>query len=54
MRPDRSKGVARREVRWERMLPDELEAAFAECPVLYFSYGLCEPLARIVHSALTL
>ncbi len=33
----------RREVRWERMFPDELEAAFAECPVVYFPYGLCEP-----------
>jgi creatinine amidohydrolase/Fe(II)-dependent formamide hydrolase-like protein len=32
-----------REVRWERMFPDELEAAFAQCPVVYFAYGLCEP-----------
>ena len=32
-----------REVRWERMFPDQLEAAFAECPVLYLAYGLCEP-----------
>jgi len=32
-----------REVRWERMFPDELERAFAECPVVYFAYGLCEP-----------
>lgn len=32
-----------REVRWERMFPDELEAAFAACPVVYFAYGLCEP-----------
>jgi creatinine amidohydrolase len=32
-----------REVRWERMLPDELEQAFAACPLLYFTYGLCEP-----------
>jgi creatinine amidohydrolase len=32
-----------REVRWERMFPDELEAAFAACPLVYFSYGLCEP-----------
>ena len=32
-----------REVRWERMFPDELEAAFARCPVLYLTYGLCEP-----------
>lgn len=34
---------ARREVRWERMLPHELEAAFAACPGVYFTYGLCEP-----------
>ena len=32
-----------REVRWERMFPDELEKAFSECPVVYFAYGLCEP-----------
>ena len=32
-----------REVRWERMFPDELEAAFAACPAVYFTYGLCEP-----------
>lgn len=32
-----------REVRWERMFPDELEQAFAACPVVYYSYGLCEP-----------
>lgn len=32
-----------REVRWERMFPDELEQAFAACPVVYFTYGLCEP-----------
>jgi len=32
-----------REVRWERMFPDELEKAFSECPVAYFAYGLCEP-----------
>jgi creatinine amidohydrolase len=32
-----------REVRWERMFPDELEAAMAACPVVYFPYGLCEP-----------
>jgi creatinine amidohydrolase len=25
------------------MFPDELEAAFAACPVVYFAYGLCEP-----------
>ena len=32
-----------REVRWERMFPDELEAAFAACPMAYLAYGLCEP-----------
>ena len=32
-----------REVRWERMFPDQLEEAFAACPVVYFPYGLCEP-----------
>ncbi len=25
------------------MFPDELNAALDECPVVYFSYGLCEP-----------
>lgn len=33
----------RNEVRWERMFPDELEAAFEKCPAVYFTYGLCEP-----------
>lgn len=32
-----------REVRWERMFPDQLEKAFEECPLVYFTYGLCEP-----------
>ncbi len=32
-----------REVRWERMFPHELEAAFADCPAVWFAYGLCEP-----------
>lgn len=32
-----------REVQWELMFPDELERAFAACPVVYFTYGLCEP-----------
>ena len=31
------------EVQWERMFPDQLEAAFAACPLVYFTYGLCEP-----------
>jgi creatinine amidohydrolase len=35
--------MAQREVRWERMLPHELEAAFAATPAVYFAYGLCEP-----------
>jgi creatinine amidohydrolase len=35
--------MARHEVRWERMFPHELEAAFAACPAVYFPYGLCEP-----------
>ncbi len=30
-------------VQWELMFPDELEQAFAACPVVYFTYGLCEP-----------
>ena len=33
----------RNEVQWERMFPDELEAAFEKCPAVYFTYGLCEP-----------
>jgi creatinine amidohydrolase len=32
-----------REVRWERMFPDELEQAYADCPLVYYPYGLCEP-----------
>lgn len=35
--------MKRREVRWERMFPDELEAAFDEYPIIYLPYGLCEP-----------
>jgi len=31
------------EVRWERMFPDQLESAFSQCPLAYFTYGLCEP-----------
>lgn len=31
------------EVRWERMFPDQLEAAFKACPLVWFTYGLCEP-----------
>jgi creatinine amidohydrolase len=30
-------------VRWEEMFPDELDAALARCPVVYLTYGLCEP-----------
>lgn len=25
------------------MFPDELEAAFQQCPIAYLPYGLCEP-----------
>jgi creatinine amidohydrolase len=32
-----------REVQWELMFPDELEQAFQKCPLVYFTYGLCEP-----------
>ncbi len=32
-----------KEVRWERMFPDQLENAFSECPLVYLTYGLCEP-----------
>jgi len=32
-----------REVRWERMFVDQLEAACAEFPLCWLSYGLCEP-----------
>ncbi|MBM3492809.1 MAG: creatininase family protein, partial [Armatimonadetes bacterium] len=32
-----------REVRWERMFPDELDAALGVCPLVYLTYGLCEP-----------
>lgn len=35
--------MKRREVRWERMFPDELEAAIEEYPIVYLPYGLCEP-----------
>jgi creatinine amidohydrolase/Fe(II)-dependent formamide hydrolase-like protein len=31
------------EVRWEYMFPDELENAFARYPLVYFTYGMCEP-----------
>jgi creatinine amidohydrolase len=30
-------------VRWEEMFPDELNAAFERRPVVYLTYGLCEP-----------
>ena len=35
--------MPRNEVRWERMFPDELEAAFENRPIVYLPYGLCEP-----------
>ena len=31
------------EVQWELMFQDQLEKAFLECPVVYYTYGLCEP-----------
>ena len=31
------------EVRWEYLFPDELEQRFADCPVAWLPYGLCEP-----------
>lgn len=31
------------EVRWERLFRDQIEARFADRPVLYLTYGLCEP-----------
>jgi creatinine amidohydrolase len=33
----------REEVRWERMFPDELDAAFERRPLAWLTYGLCEP-----------
>lgn len=30
-------------VRWEHMFPDQLEAALAGRPVVYLTYGMCEP-----------
>lgn len=33
----------RREVRWERMFPDELNAVMDACPLVYMPYGLSEP-----------
>lgn len=33
----------RREVRWERMFPDELNAELERYPLVYMPYGLCEP-----------
>ncbi len=35
--------MQQREVRWELMFPDELNAALAAFPVVYMPYGLCEP-----------
>lgn len=32
-----------RDVLWERLFPDELEARFAAFPALYLPYGMCEP-----------
>ncbi len=30
-------------VRWEEMFPDQLDAALARYPLVYLTYGLCEP-----------
>ena len=35
--------MTNKEVRWERMFHDQLEAAFDSKPLLYIPYGLCEP-----------
>jgi creatinine amidohydrolase len=39
-------------VRWEEMFPDELDAALAYRPVVYLTYGPCEPHG--LHAALGL
>src|SRR5918997_6408299 len=36
-------GTMTPKVRWEEMFPDELDAALARRPVVYLTYGLCEP-----------
>lgn len=43
MESTRPGGDGAREVRWERLRRDQLEAAFAACPAAWFAYGLCEP-----------
>lgn len=35
--------MAEMKVRWEEMFPDELQAALAAYPLVYMTYGLCEP-----------
>ena len=35
--------MAENKVRWEEMFPDELKAALADKPLVYMTYGLCEP-----------
>ena len=35
--------MAEKKVRWEEMFPDELQEAQASYPLVYLSYGLCEP-----------
>ncbi len=32
-----------RTVSWEEMFPDQLDAELARCPVVYLTFGLCEP-----------
>lgn len=41
--PEERRSELTDEVRWERMFPDQLEERFAAWPVLYQTYGLCEP-----------
>ncbi|MBD3181643.1 hypothetical protein GF312_05070 [Candidatus Poribacteria bacterium] len=40
---EEDKKLRKREVRWEKMFPDELESAIEEHPIVYLPYGLCEP-----------
>jgi creatinine amidohydrolase len=39
-----------RSVQWEEMFPDELDEALEDCPVVYLTFGLCEPHG--LHNAL--
>lgn len=35
--------MRRRTVKWEEMLPHEMDASIADRPLLYLPYGMCEP-----------